>query len=64
MNVSIILFEKFQDLDVFGPAAVLASIPSYEMAYFSQHGGLVKGSCGARIKFKGKSCPWSTAFHG
>ena len=49
MNISVIVFDTFQDLDVFGPAAVLASISAYRLTYFSESGGLVKGSCGASV---------------
>ena len=49
MKIAVILFNGFQDLDVFGPAAVLASVPSHELSYHSLEGGMVKGSCGALI---------------
>ena len=49
MKIAVILFNGFQDLDVFGPAAVLASVPSHELSYHSLEGGMMNGSCGASI---------------
>lgn len=49
MKIAVILFDGFQDLDVFGPAAVLAAVPSSELSYHSLEGGMVRGSCGASV---------------
>lgn len=50
MNVSVILFEDFQDLDVFGSVAVFGCLKDYyQICFRSMRGGLVKGSSGAGI---------------
>ena len=57
MKVNFLLFDKFETLDAFGPAEVLASGEGYELDYFSQNGGIVTSSQNLAVMTK----PWERA---
>jgi transcriptional regulator GlxA family with amidase domain len=51
MNVSILLFEDFETLDVFGPVEILGRLKDhYQVAFYSQYGGMVKNFHGVSIE--------------
>lgn len=50
MNFSILLFDNFETLDVFGPVEVIGRLPQvYPMEFYSQAGGLIRSSQGVRV---------------
>ncbi len=50
-NFSIILFEEYEPLDVFGPVEVIGKLEDkYQLEFFSQNGGIV--SCSMNIKIE------------
>lgn len=50
MNFSILLFDNFETLDVFGPVEVIGKLPQiYQMEFYSQRGGLINSSQGVRV---------------
>jgi len=49
MNFSILLFDNFETLDVFGPVEVIGRLSqAYQMEFYSESGGLVRSSQGVR----------------
>jgi len=54
MEVSIVLFDDFTALDVFGPVEVL-TVSEYTLAYYSPQGGLVANHQGIEIMTR----PWT-----
>lgn len=48
-DVNIILFDKFETLDVFGPAEIFGKSDNYTVKYFSLSGGLIESAQAARI---------------
>ncbi|MFZ7304854.1 DJ-1/PfpI family protein [Avibacterium avium] len=48
MNVNVLLFHQFLELDAFGALAVFKNL-GFRHAYFSEQGGLIQGACGAQI---------------
>lgn len=48
-DVNIILFDKFETLDVFGPAEIFGKSDGYSVKYFSLTGGLTESAQGVRI---------------
>lgn len=50
MNFSIILFENFETLDVFGPVEVMGRLNQhYKMEFYSATGGMITSSQGVRV---------------
>jgi putative intracellular protease/amidase len=50
MNVSILLFEDFETLDVFGPVEIFGRLKDhYKVSFYSEQGGLVTNSHGVSI---------------
>jgi len=50
MNFSILLFDNFETLDVFGPVEVIGRLPQvYHMEFYSEPGGLIRSSQGVRV---------------
>ncbi len=41
MDINVLLFDRFESLDVFGPVEVLSKIEHYNLNYYSYHGGMV-----------------------
>jgi len=51
MNVSILLFDDFETLDVFGPVEILGRLKDhYQVRFYSTNGGLVRNSHGVSIE--------------
>lgn len=51
MNCAIVLFNKFETLDVFGPVEILGRLPKeYDLKFYSLNGGIVKSSQNVEIK--------------
>ena len=47
MKVSVLLFEDFETLDVFGPVEILGRLKDfYQISFYSQEGGIVKNGHG------------------
>ncbi|WP_298738528.1 DJ-1/PfpI family protein [uncultured Treponema sp.] len=44
MKINILLFDKFETLDAFGPAEILGKAQEFELEYFSVAGGIVTSS--------------------
>ena len=40
MKINILLFDKFETLDAFGPAEIFGKVQEFELDYFSVEGGL------------------------
>ncbi len=50
MNVTVLLFDNFETLDVFGPVEILGRLKDYyQISFCSMHGGLVKNEHGISI---------------
>ncbi|MGN0846637.1 MAG: DJ-1/PfpI family protein [Kiritimatiellia bacterium] len=49
-DVTVVLYDDFTALDVFGPVEVLGKIASYDIGYASLHGGIVRNQQGIRIE--------------
>jgi len=49
VTISIILFENFEPLDVFGPVEVFGKYEQVEMRFISMDGGLVKARTGVEV---------------
>lgn len=49
MNINILLFDKFETLDIFGPIEILARVDEYEIHYYSQNGGIITNAQNAQI---------------
>ncbi|MEP7228735.1 MAG: DJ-1/PfpI family protein [Ginsengibacter sp.] len=50
MNVTVLLFEDFETLDVFGPVEILGRLKDfYTISFYSLPGGLIKNSHGVSI---------------
>ncbi|MEN6462992.1 MAG: DJ-1/PfpI family protein [Syntrophomonas sp.] len=51
MNVSVILFDNFETLDVFGPVEVLGKLENYfTIEFYSEKGGLIRSSQNVRVE--------------
>lgn len=49
-RVDILLFDKFETLDVFGPVEILGSVPdTFKLNFISLKGGIVESSQNVRI---------------
>lgn len=44
MKINILLFNKFETLDAFGPAEIFGKAQEFELEYFSVAGGIVTSS--------------------
>lgn len=54
MKVSVLLFEDFETLDVFGPVEILGRIKDkYQITFYSFFGGMVNNAHGISIQTKG-----------
>ena len=42
MNVTAVLFEGFETLDIFGPVEMLGASGEFDVRFFSPQGGIVK----------------------
>lgn len=52
-NFSILLFDKFETLDAFGPAEIIGNLAeNFCLDYFSLNGGIVTSSHGVRVSTK------------
>lgn len=40
MDINVILFERFESLDAFGPVEVFGKVKEYNICYYSHHGGI------------------------
>lgn len=49
MNVTVVLFEGFETLDVFGPVEMLGASGEFEATFFSPEGGIVKSYQGVPV---------------
>lgn len=50
MNVTVLLFDNFETLDVFGPVEILGRLKDhYQISFCSMHGGLIKNEHGISI---------------
>ena len=50
MNLTVLLFEDFETLDVFGPVEILGRLKdNYQVSFYSISGGLIKNSHGISI---------------
>ena len=50
MNVTVLLFDNFETLDVFGPVEILGRLKDhYQISFCSLHGGLIKNEHGISI---------------
>lgn len=50
MNVTVLLFDNFETLDVFGPVEILGRLKDhYQVSFCSMHGGLIKNEHGISI---------------
>ena len=50
MNVSVLLFDDYETLDVFGPVEIFGRLKSeYQLAFYSEQGGLVTNNHGVTI---------------
>jgi transcriptional regulator GlxA family with amidase domain len=49
MRIGIVLFDRFETLDVFGPVQMWGRLPDYEVVMISEHGAPVKSSQGITI---------------
>ena len=51
MYFNIVFFPGFETLDAFGPIEVIGHLPQlYQLAYFSESGGLVESAQGYRVE--------------
>ena len=50
MNVTVVLFEGFETLDVFGPVEMLGASGQFRMRFFSRDGGIVKSYQGGPVQ--------------
>lgn len=54
MNVSILLFDDFETLDVFGPVEIFGRLKDhYQIQFYSEQGGLVKNNHGVAVQSEG-----------
>lgn len=44
MKINILLFNKFETLDAFGPAEIFGKVQEFELDYFSVEGGIITSS--------------------
>lgn len=52
MKINILLFDKFETLDAFGPAEIFGKVQEFELDYFSVEGGIVTSSQNVSIVTK------------
>ena len=50
MNVTVVLFHGFETLDVFGPVEMLGASGEFQIAFYSQEGGIVKSHQGVPVE--------------
>jgi len=51
MNVSVILFDDFETLDVFGPVEVIGRLEDYfRIEFYSEKGGIIRSSQNVRVE--------------
>lgn len=50
MNVTAILFEGFETLDIFGPVEMLGASGEFAVQFYSPHGGIVKSYQGVPVQ--------------
>lgn len=50
MQISVVLFEDFELLDVFGPVELFSFVDGWEIQYVAQQSGLVKSRQGIRVE--------------
>lgn len=49
MDINVILFDRFESLDVFGPIEVLGKVKEYNLYYYSHRGGIIISDQNTRI---------------
>ena len=52
MKINILLFDKFETLDAFGPAEIFGKVQEFELDYFSVEGGIVTSSQNVSVATK------------
>lgn len=50
MDFSVILFNDFETLDVFGPVEIIGKIEKFNIEYYSLDGGIIKSSQSVRVE--------------
>ena len=63
MKINILLFDKFETLDAFGPAEIFVKVQEFELDYFSVEGGIVTSSQNVSVVTKSiaeskEDCVW------